>query len=217
MGTKARSPALHPGSRRSLTTVSNEGGSSLHSSGEKSPSQASSTARDENPDSTTLSKHEGVPRPSPPCARRSHPLPWQLLKCAFSHLHTGLEFSSLKVADLASWRDARTSSESTRERQGNPDSLSRRTDERKQRGDLLTCGQGEAKGSGAPQATAVRVWERERESPWQVIRKNWHAASGNSAGICAGVWLGSGSWNVSHSLRVYFPGLRQRQPGKRQD
>lgn len=35
------------------------------------------------------------------------------------------------------------------ERQGNPDSLSRLTDEEKQYGDLLTCSQGEGKGSRA--------------------------------------------------------------------
>jgi hypothetical protein len=47
------------------------------------------------------------------------------------------------------------------------------------------------------------------ESPWQVIRKNWHGLSRNYTRICDGVWLGSRSWNFSHSLMVYFPAISQ--------
>lgn len=57
--TNTRSHVLRPGSHCCLTTVSDEGKSSLHFSGVKALSQASSNACDKNPDSTTLSKHEG--------------------------------------------------------------------------------------------------------------------------------------------------------------
>lgn len=75
---------------------------------------------------------------------------------------------------------------------------SRLKDGEKQYGDLPTCSPGEVKGGGAgggrrgrraavglAGSCAVSLGE----SPWQVIRKNWHGLSGNYMRICAGVWL----------------------------